>query len=163
MELIRQWLLGVAGTAFLTALAQGLMPEGTVKKVGRLIGGLLLFLAMFRPVLSFDFSGLALQLEQADWTAADGSQALLQENQSWMEEVIAEQTAAYIEEKAAGLRADCTAEVLCRQSETDLPVPYAAHIEGELSPQAREALEVLIAQELDIPSERQSYGQEEQP
>ena len=45
MGLVRQWLLGVTCTAMVLALAQALAPEGSVKKVCRLAGGLALLLA----------------------------------------------------------------------------------------------------------------------
>ena len=45
MGLVRQWLLGVACTAMLLAVVQSIAPEGGVKKVCRLAGGLALLLA----------------------------------------------------------------------------------------------------------------------
>ena len=40
MELLRQWLVGVTCAAMIIALADSLTPSGTVRKVGKLVGGL---------------------------------------------------------------------------------------------------------------------------
>ena len=56
MELLRQWLVGVTCAAMIIALADSLTPPGTVRKVGKLVGGLVLLLAVLQPVLTFDYS-----------------------------------------------------------------------------------------------------------
>jgi len=161
MEWIREWLLGITGMAFLLALAEGLMPEGSVKKVGKLTGGLLLFLAMFRPVAALDLDGLARQVEQYSWEQAASFGALREENQKMTADIIAEELAAYIEDKAAALGAECAAEVTCRRDENDLQVPDAVRLTGRFPAGTREALCRLIEEELSIPEARQSYIQEE--
>ena len=45
MGVVRSWLLGVTAAALVVALAETLAPEGSVKKVCRLAGGLALLLA----------------------------------------------------------------------------------------------------------------------
>ena len=52
MELLRQWLVGVTCAAMIIALADSLTPSGTVRKVGKLVGGLVLLLAVLQPVLN---------------------------------------------------------------------------------------------------------------
>ena len=49
MDAAREWLLGVTAAAILAALAEGLMQEGGPKRVGRLVCGLVLLAAVFRP------------------------------------------------------------------------------------------------------------------
>ena len=41
MGVVRSWLLGVTAAALVVALAETLAPEGSVKKVCRLAGGIL--------------------------------------------------------------------------------------------------------------------------
>ena len=60
MELVRQWLLGVACTAMVLALADSLAPKGSVKKVCRLAGGMALLLAAAGPLLRLDGGAPAL-------------------------------------------------------------------------------------------------------
>ena len=160
MELIREWLLGVTGVAFLLALAEGLMPEGTAQKVGKLVGGLLLFLAMFRPLAGFDYEGLVSQIEDCDWDVTTSYETLKMENQKLTGAIIAEELGAYIEEKAAALGADCVAEVTCRKDENDLQVPDSVRLTGNFPRETQTELGAFIREELDIPVERQVYVQE---
>ena len=72
IELLRQWLTGVTCAAMIAALADSLTPAGTVKRIGRMAGGLLLLIAVVQPVLEVDFSALAsasvpLELRRASW------------------------------------------------------------------------------------------------
>ena len=39
LELIRQWLVGITCAAMVVALAEGLTPPGTIRKIGKLTGG----------------------------------------------------------------------------------------------------------------------------
>jgi len=50
MELVRGWLLGITGAAILAAVADGLMPEGGVRQVGKLVCGLVLLFAVLAPL-----------------------------------------------------------------------------------------------------------------
>ena len=51
MGFVRAWLLGVTAAALVLALAEALAPEGSVKKVCRMAGGMALLLAAAGPVL----------------------------------------------------------------------------------------------------------------
>ena len=64
MEVVRQWLLGVACTALVMAVADSLAPEGSVKKVCRLAGGLALLLAAVSPLIRLDSGMLSQALEE---------------------------------------------------------------------------------------------------
>lgn len=59
MDWFRSWLLGVVAAALAVAMAQALTPEGAVKKVGKLVGGLVLLLAVTKPILQLDPGDLA--------------------------------------------------------------------------------------------------------
>ena len=58
MELIRTWILTVTVSALIIAAAEALMPEGAVKKVGKLTGGLILVLGILQPLVSMDYQDL---------------------------------------------------------------------------------------------------------
>lgn len=102
MDAAREWLLGVTAAAILAALAEGLMQEGGPKRVGRLVCGLVLLAAVFRPAAELTLpaegglSGYSAQIEeQADRLRTDTN--------DWMKLVIEEQCAAYVMDKAAEL------------------------------------------------------------
>ena len=46
IELLRVWLIGVTAAAILCALANSLMPQGPVRKVGKLALGLVMLAAL---------------------------------------------------------------------------------------------------------------------
>lgn len=63
MTFLTKWLLSIIGTAFLIAIAEALMPDQRVREVGRLVGGLLLLLALLNPLL---------QLRLGEWDLSVG-------------------------------------------------------------------------------------------
>ena len=74
MAFLRQWLLGVVSCAFLVSLLDQLTPEGSVRKLARFSGGLVLILCMLRPLGTAEPWELALDLDglSADRAALEG-------------------------------------------------------------------------------------------
>ena len=62
MTFLRSWLLGVVACAVLVSLAGQLTDGGTMKKIVRFAGGMLLMLAMLRPLLRLDLAVLDVDL-----------------------------------------------------------------------------------------------------
>ena len=58
MELIRTWILTVTVSALVIAGAEALMPQGSVKRVGKLTGGLILVLGILQPLVTLDYDQL---------------------------------------------------------------------------------------------------------
>ena len=58
---MRSWLLGIVLTAFASGLARQLAPQGREQAMVRLAGGLLLTLAILRPLAGMDWQGPALE------------------------------------------------------------------------------------------------------
>lgn len=161
-EFLRSWLMGVVCAAMTAALAEALTPRGGARRGAKLAGGLLVLLAVIRPVAGLDAGDLALYLPEAAEPAREAAAALTGTNAVLTETIIARKTGAYIEDKAAELGISCRAEVTVEPAgESGVPVPAAAEISGALSPSQREELTALIAGELDIPPERQVYRTEE--
>ena len=156
MELLRQWLVGVTCAAMIIALADSLTPSGTVRKVGKLVGGLVLLLAVLQPVLTFDYSAMA--IAATDYQAAFGSYDLeLEETDlDLMKTIIAERTGAYILDKAAQQGIACQVTVQAA-GEGEWPVPETVTVQGTLTGEQREALERQIEADFAIPVQRQFY------
>ena len=55
MTFLRSWLLSVTACAVLISIAQQLANDGAMKKIVRFVGGMVLMLAMLRPLLSLSF------------------------------------------------------------------------------------------------------------
>ena len=57
MGAVRSWLLTVIAASLICALADALMPPGAVRRVGRLVCGLVLLGAILTPLARLDLSG----------------------------------------------------------------------------------------------------------
>lgn len=161
IELIRTWLVGVTCAAMIVALAESLSPNGTVKKVGRLTGGLVLLLAVLQPIWQIEPQDLAGILTEYRVEAMASGTALDTRNAELMKTLIEEQTAAYILDKAAALGIDCQAVVTALEGEGPYPVPSTVTVTGTLTAEQRRALTRQIEADLAIPAERQEYEGEE--
>ena len=155
MELLRQWLTGVTCAAIIVALADSLMAGGTVRRIGRLAGGLLLLAAVVKPVLEVDLSVLSaasLRLEAEAVPAAEEAGLDL------MKSIIGEETGAYILDKAAELGISCQeVRVTCAVEENGVPYPASVVLVGDLTEEEQARLSRRIEADLAIPAERQSY------
>ena len=157
MDLIRTWLLGITGAAMVTALAESLMPRGAVRRIGRLTGGLILLLAVLQPVATLDEGALAGALERYRQELSAYDSGLEETSASLMKGIIAEQSDAYILDKAAALGITCSVEVETAPGEGGYPVPHSVTIRGRLTGGQREALSRQITADFAIPAERQYY------
>ena len=156
LELIRQWLLGITAAAMLVALAEALCPDGNIRGILRLTGGLVLLAAVLNPLLKLDTEALGQALTQYRLDLSAYSTELEEENETLMKDIIEEQSAAYIQDKAAGLGIVCLAAVEA-EGGGDWPVPPAVTITGALTAEQREALTRAIEADIAIPAERQTY------
>lgn len=158
MELIRNWILGVTCAAMLVAVADSITPPGTVKKLGKLTGGLVLLLAVIRPLIGLDYQSLSLALAENrfKWeeNAAEKGSAL---SADLMKSIIAEQTGAYILDKANALGVKCAVEVECKIGEENLPYPVSVRITGNLTDSQRDELKREIEADFAIPADMQLY------
>ena len=152
MELFRQWLLGVIACAMLVGAAQQLCPEGTLRRIARFTGGLLLLLAMLRPTA-------ALTPDALGWDEPDYREAVARleielegEREKTLASGIAAEVEAYIEDKADSLGADVSAEAKV-EMRAGAPVIERVTLRGAYSA----ALAERIASELGIAKEKQVW------
>ena len=111
MTFLRSWLLSVTACAVLISIAQQLANDGAMKKIVRFVGGMVLMLAMLRPLLSLSFDLPALDGESYREAVEALKETLSAEQEDALRERIAAQTQAYIEDKAASLGLNVRAEV----------------------------------------------------
>ena len=154
---VRQWLLGMACTALILAVAESLAPEGGVKKVCRLAGGLALLLAAVSPLLRLDSGMLADVLEGYRAQIRSYEEALAEQNHLFYQTIIEESTAAYIVDKAEEMGISCQAEVTYSYDENGVPCPWEVTARGNWTDETREALERLLEDDLGVPPQRQQY------
>ena len=153
---LRAWLLGIVLTAFAGGLARQLTGQGREQAVVRLVGGLLLTLALLQPLSKLDWEGPA--LEAASFRVQSGEQAeIYRKNQAEaLRTIIEEKTGAYILDKANRLGLDCTVSVTAAAGESGIPLPDTVTIRGGYS----EMLAVCIEEEVGIPAEKQFWLEE---
>ena len=153
MEVLRTWITGVTVAAMVLAAAQALMPEGAVKRVGRITGGLVLVLALLQPLI---------MLDHADFSdfAADLPVSTEEGREDAMKPIIEQEVAAYIVDKGEALGAEVTAAVTCVTDENGVPIPQKAVITGYLAPAQREALSAVLDRDLGIPVRAQIFREE---
>ena len=147
LELIRHWLVGITCAAMLVALAESLIPAGSIRRIARLTGGLVLLAAILNPLLKLDTTAL---------TRALTEYKLEEENEILMKDIIEEQSGAYIQDKAAALGIDCQVTVEA-DGEEEWPIPQSVTVMGSLTAEQQEALERTIEEDFAIPAERQRY------
>lgn len=156
--MIKQWLLGIVLTSLAGGLARQLAPQGKEQAMVRLTSGLLLALAILRPLAGGGWEegwelpagGFSLQSEaQAEFYRKNQQEAL--------SAIIEEKTEAYILDKASRLGLDCTVQVTAAAGESGIPLPASATIRGAYSPALAECME----EEVGIPAQKQIWLEEE--
>lgn len=156
MEALREWLLAVLAVSFLVAAAQSVMPEGPIKQVGRLVCGLLLFLAVARPVLGIQYNTISAMLRDAAGEMTQEQTELEETKNQLTESIIAGEMDAYIEDKRAELGLDCQVEVIWDWSGT-VPTPSGATVTGSLTQEERQSLTQMLTQDLGLEADAIQY------
>lgn len=160
MGALREWLLSVTAAAILCALAQGLIPPGPVRRVGRLTAGLVMAAALLAPLASL--RGVEPQQWLESWQPQQEAEDLEEQRDETMKTIIEEECGAYIVDKAAGLGAACEAQVVCAPEGEGVFLPWQVTVTGDLTPGQREQLTRQIQEELGVPPERQQYATKEE-
>lgn len=160
MGALKEWLLSVTAAAILCALAQGLIPPGPVRRVGRLTAGLVMAAALLAPLASL--RGVDPEQWLENWQPQEEVQDLEKQRDETMKTIIEEECGAYIVDKAAQLGADCQVQVVCAPEGEGVFLPWQVIITGDLSPGQQEQLTAQIQEELGVPPERQQYETKEE-
>lgn len=157
MEWIRQWLLGVTCASLIAALADGLMPKGAVRQVGRLVCALVILCAVLRPILRLELLETGRLMSDIE-DEVEGRYLLLEQNSDQMLKTLIErECGAYIVDKAAGLDVECRVQVECIRSDADVWLPHSARIVGQMDGEQQKALTALIQSGLGIAPDRLMY------
>lgn len=152
MTILKNWLLGVIVACAVLSVCYAVLPKGKFRTIVRCSGGLVLLLVLIRPLVQTDWAELLHVWD--NWQAE-----LDLENEKYSERqnaelttIIAEKTAAYIEEKAASLGVVCHAQIDCEQRD-GVPFPTAVTVDIPYDTRLSELLET----ELGIGRESQHW------
>lgn len=157
IELLRNWLLGITAASIILALASNLMPDGTVKQIGKFAGGLFLTMAIIRPVLSADYEILAGSMAEYRMNTEEYSLSIEVENEKLKKIIIEDRTQAYIHDRAGELGIECCVTVQCGTNKEGQLYPSSAIIYGEMTSEQIKELTQIIESEIAIPREKQKY------
>ena len=160
MGALGEWLLSVTAAAILCALAQGLIPSGPVRRVGRLTAGLVMAAALLAPLASL--RGMDPERWLENWQPQEEMGALEEQRDETMKTIIEEECGAYIVDKAAALGADCRVQVVCAPEGEGVFLPWQVTVTGDLSAEQRARLTDQIQEDLGVPPERQQYETKEE-
>lgn len=152
MTILRSWLLGVVACALLVSACEQLTDGGTMKKIVRFVGGMLLMLALLRPLLRIDLTDLAVNAGAYREAVAQLEEELGAQRQRELSARIAAQTGAYIEDKAASLGASIRA-VVTTEERGGVPLPASVTLYGEENAE----IGAYIERELSIAKEDQLW------
>ncbi len=160
LESLHQWILAVTAVSLLTALCQALMPPGPVKRVSNLTCGLLIFFVLVQPAVRADYTQLLADFQDYYAGLGDYDTALVDANSTLTEELIAQETAAYIEDKAEAAGIACAVTVFCGQRD-GVPVPETVTVSGSLSQTEQVWLVALTTEELGLEATAVQFTEKE--
>ena len=123
----------------------------------RLVSGLLLVLAILRPLAGRDWENLEPLPETPDFQAGEQAAAYRKNQQEALSAIIAEKTQAYIWDKANRLGLACRAEVTVEAGDGGIPLPSGAVLYGPYS----QELARCIEEEVGIPAEKLIWLEDE--
>jgi len=150
---VRDWLTSIVLVSMLVSVAQAMIPEGAIRKIASFTSGLILLVALLRPLLGVDLGRLELGLEGYRDAIEERQEELSAAADAEMAAIIEKQTAAYISDKADALGLTVTVRVSVKLGPEGVAVPWSAEVRGQHS----EELAAYMERELGIPEERQVW------
>ena len=155
---LTDWVRALCGAAVICAAAMALCPDGRVKRVLRLVCGLVMACALLSPVLELDFDAYSRALARYGEEARRTAEGAQEEARELNRSVIEAECAAYILDKAEALGLGaCEAAVQADWDAEGFWVPRRGSVRRTGGYDA--ALSAAIEAELGIPAERQEWGE----
>ena len=144
---MKGYLLSIVAAAFLVSSLNALGDRGAGQGTRKLVGGVLLILAIFRPLGRLDVT--IPELEDLRFDAEAAVSAGLEQADELRRQRIMESYDAYILSKAADLGLAVEAEVTVGED----GYPESVAIDADASPEERQELTGIIVRELGIEKE----------
>ncbi len=161
MDSLQSYLISVIAAALLCAAAEGILQTSAVKEPVKMICGIVLTITVVSPLRNVDLTNTIAfdtSFRTAASTAAAEGEAMAKEARY---RVIKEKTEAYIQDKAAALGAEISADVdLCGD---DPPVPQRAVISGQITADKKAQLLQILQTQLGITEENLEWTGQESP
>ena len=149
----RQYVLSMTAAALLGGILLSCVPEGSGRKILRLVCGILLTVTALKPLGQLRLPNLDAMSgeyrQQAEAAVAVGQEMARLEAREGIHKALE----AYILDKAAELGVDVTPEVFTDES----GIPVSVRLEGDVSSGMRQKIQTIITNDLGIPGEAQKW------
>ena len=153
MAAFRQYVLSLTAAALLGGILLSCVPEGSGRKILRLVCGILLTVTALKPLGQLRLPNLDTLTgeyrQQAEDAVAMGQEMARMEAHKGIRKALE----AYILDKAAELGMDVTPEIFLEES----GIPVSIRLEGEISSELRQKMQTIITNDLGIPGEAQEW------
>ena len=159
-ELLREWIMGLCAASVITACAQSIVPGGAVKKVLRLICGIVLTTVLISPLAGPNQTDYALSLASYRERVAALTEELGETEKRLDRMYIEERCAAYILDEAHAIGLEGRVEVSAKWRD-DCWVPWEVKLYMNAAEEGRRCLAAWLEGELGITAERQSWHEGE--
>jgi len=158
-ELIRNWVIGLTATSFLTAIAIALTPKGRARAMTALVAGLVTIIALIAPILEFDYLAYAQNLAGFEASLELRVEEIQASQERLQASIISERSATYILDKAESVGlVDLDIYIQTRGSADGWAYPYAVFLTGTYTEEQRRTLEAYLTGTFGIPVERQIWS-----
>lgn len=154
MEELRTYLIRIVIAAMVTGAASALCSSSGVKRVVRLCGGVCLALLVLGPLLHLDLDAVTRQFEALQTSGQQFSQSGVQTAQQQLQQIISEQTATYILDKAEACQAQITVEVQTSTYADYYCIPSQVQITGKVTPEQKLELMQVLTEDLGLTKEQ---------
>ena len=154
MEGIRQYIISVTTAAVLCGILTSLVGGKHIKPVWMLIVGIFMTLTAIRPLADIDLGAVPTLTEGYSSLAEEAVQAGESMMTAQTQAIIKSRLEAYILDKAERMGVSLTVEISLGES----GLPVSVRLSGDVSPGAKSRLRSIIATDLGIPKEAQTWG-----
>ena len=153
MDAFRVWLMGLMAVALILTVLSAVLPEGSVKKVAGVTGGLVLLLVILRGIGQLDLSQLQLSYDDCSRQINERIEAYQEKSRRDMDLLIQERCSAYISEQAQTFGLVCSPRVETEQTEENVFIPVSVTMDIPY----HAGLSQIVAENLGIDAQHQKW------
>lgn len=138
----------VTTAAIFLAALMAFVPNGAIREVVRLAGGLVLILALVTPLRNLRITELVRSISDVPEFSPEQVE---QEAEEWNQQYIAQEIAQYVSQKAEEMGINCTITIMTEQEGENLILSGAEIVyDSTVEDETKEKMEELMEQECGI-------------
>ena len=149
MDVLREWLLRIVGSAFLMTAVSVLTPKGAVKRIELLCCSVILMLAVLHPFTGGELPEIP-ELSHVGEKIRHRTDEFRKTGQESWESLIEEELVSYIETRAAEEGISCAVDISFEINDDGVPLPVAVEL---TAPQRSEEVHRSVREDLGIAEE----------